>query len=93
MGDMGKVPLLIMQDITITLPRKARKKMKVTALFDQPIQAPIKKGDKLAKLTIEAPGKKKLEVPLFSGADVNRLGLFLRLSAALRYILWGEEAG
>ena len=93
MGDMGKVPLLIMQDLTITLPRKARKKMKVTAHFNQPIQAPIKKGDKLAKLTIEVAGKKKLEVPLFSGADVKRLGLFLRLSTALRYILWGEEAG
>ena len=91
MGDMGKVPLLIMQDLIITLPRKFRKKMKVIAAFNQPIQAPIKKGDKLGTLKIEASGQTKLEVPLYSGADVSRLGLILRLSTAIKYILWGES--
>ena len=91
MGDIGKVPLLIMQDLTLTLPRKFRKKMKVTAVFDQPIQAPIKKGDKLAKLKIEVAGQKKVEVPLFSGADISRLSLLLRLTAAFKYILWGQD--
>ena len=90
MGESGKVPLLIQQDLTITLPRKARKSMKVTAIFDQPIQAPIKVGDKLAVLKVEATGQKSIEIPLFSGTDVNRLGILLRLGAAIKYILWGE---
>ena len=90
MGESSKVPLLIQQDLTITLPRKARKSMKVTAIFNQPIQAPIKIGDKLAVLKVEATGQKSLEIPLFSGADVNRLGILLRFGAAIKYILWGE---
>ena len=91
MGESGKVPLLIQQDLTITLPRKARKSIKVTAKFNQPIQAPIKIGDKLAVLKVEATGQKSREIPLFSGADVNRLGILLRLGAAIKYILWGES--
>jgi len=90
MGESSKVPLLIQQDLTITLPRKARKSMKVTAIFNQPILAPIKIGDKLAVLKVEATGQKSLEIPLFSGADVNRLGILLRFGAAIKYILWGE---
>jgi len=90
MGESARVPLLIQQDLTITLPRKARKSMKVTAIFNQPIQAPIKIGDKLAVLKVEATGQKSLEIPLFSGADVDQLGVFLRLGAAIKYILWGE---
>ena len=90
MGESSKVPLLIQQDLTITLPRKARKSMKVTAIFNQPILAPIKIGDKLAVLKVEATGQKSLEIPLFSGADVDQLGVFLRLGAAIKYILWGE---
>jgi len=90
MGESSKVPLLIQQDLTITLPRKARKSIKVTAIFNQPIQAPIKIGDKLAVLKVEATGQKSLEIPLFSGADVNRLGILLRFGAAIKYILWGE---
>ena len=90
MGESSKVPLLIQQDLTITLPRKARKSIKVTAIFNQPIQAPIKIGDKLAVLKVEATGQKSREIPLFSGADVNRLGILLRFGAAIKYILWGE---
>jgi len=90
MGESSKVPLLIQQDLTITLPRKVRKSIKVTAIFNQPIQAPIKIGDKLAVLKVEATGQKSLEIPLFSGTDVNRLGILLRFGAAIKYILWGE---
>ena len=90
MGVTSKVPLLIQQDLTITLPRKARKSMKVTAIFNQPIQAPIKIGEKLAVLKVEAKGQKSLEIPLFSGADVDQLGILLRFGAAIKYILWGE---
>ena len=91
MGEIGKVPLLIKRDLMITLPRNARRKMKVTAILDEPIQAPIKLGEKLAVLKVEAPGESDLEIPLFSGADINQLGIFLRLGAAIKYILWGEN--
>ena len=64
--------------------------MKVSAVFKQPVPAPIKKGEKLGTLIVRVPGKKDLGVPLVSGTNVNRLGVILRLGAAIKFILWGE---
>ena len=91
LGEDATVPLVIENEILITLPRKARRKMKVTVSFDNPIPAPIAKGDTVATLVITAPGHKPVEVPLSAGADVKRLGLFGRLGSALKAILWGES--
>lgn len=90
LGDKPTVPLLIQDDLTITLPRKARRGMKVTVTFQGPVPAPIKKGDKLATLTITAPDWQPIELPLVAGADVTQLGLVGRLGAALSYIVWGD---
>ena len=85
------VPLLIEEDLVITLARKARLGMKVTVEYEGPKPAPIAKGDRLAKLVVTVPEREPLEVPLVAGADVERLSLFGRLGAALGYILWGQS--
>lgn len=90
LGRERSVPLLIEKDLVITLPRKARGEMKVAATFESPLPAPIAKGDRLAKLVITAPGIDPVEVTLVAGAEVGRLGLFGRLGAALKYLLWGN---
>ena len=91
LGNAISVPLLIERGVKITLPRKARREMKVAVRYNSPIPAPIRKGDRLATLVIEAPDFKTMEIPLISGAQVDRLGLFGRLGAALKYILWGAS--
>ena len=65
--------------------------MKVKVVMETPVPAPIKKGDVLATLKIELPGRPPLEAPLVSGADVGQLGVFSRLGAAVKYVLWGES--
>ena len=89
LGGQAVVPLVTKRGITVTLPRKVTKDIKVAAVFDGPIPAPIRKGDRLANLVITAPGITPQEIPLLAGADVERLGFFGRLSAAAGYILWG----
>ncbi|WP_316976507.1 D-alanyl-D-alanine carboxypeptidase family protein [Shumkonia mesophila] len=90
LGQERSVPLRIGKDLVVTLPRKARGEMKVAATFESPLPAPITKGDRLAKLVITAPGVDPIEVPLVAGTDVQRLGIFGRLGAALKYLLWGN---
>ncbi len=90
LGQERSVPLVIDKDVVITLPRKARGEMKVAATFESPLPAPIAKGAKLAKLVITAPGVDPVEVPLVAGAEVEQLGIFGRLGAALKYLLWGN---
>ncbi len=92
LGEEISVPLVLENDLVIMLPRKARRQMKVAVKFEGPIPAPITKGDKLATLVVSAPNVDAIEVPLVAGADVGQLGLFGRLGAALKQLLWGAAA-
>ena len=89
LGKDATVPLGIDKGLMITLARKARPKMKVTAVFEGPIPAPVAMGTEIARLIITVPGEETVQVPLVAGAEVERLGLLGRLGAALKYILWG----
>ncbi|MEE9316815.1 MAG: D-alanyl-D-alanine carboxypeptidase family protein [Rhodospirillales bacterium] len=91
LGQEATVPLAIERKMLLTLARKARRKMKVTVKFENPIPAPIAKGQKVAKLILTAPGRKPLEVPLVAKNEVKRLGLFGRLGTAIKVIILGES--
>ena len=65
--------------------------MKVKVAMETPAPAPVKKGDVLATLKVELPGRPTMKIPLVSGADIGQLGVFSRLGAAVEYVLWGES--
>lgn len=90
LGEEQMVPLVIDKDLVITMPRKARRDMKVAVTYEGPLPAPIAKGQVLAKLVVSAPDMNNIEVPLVAGRDVGQLGLIGRLGAALKYLLWGS---
>ncbi len=89
LGVEKTVPLSIAKDVLITLPRTARHDMKVTVSFNGPLPAPIKKGTEVGVVTVTAPGIQPVQFPLQAAADVERLGFFGRLGAALKRTLWG----
>ena len=89
LGDKPTVPLIVVDDLTLTLPKKSRRGMKVKVTYDGPIPAPIKKGDRLATLSIITADKDPVDIPLIAADDVNQLGLLGRLGAAFQYILLG----
>lgn len=91
LGDAATVPLVAGDKLEATMPRKSRRDMKVTAVYSDPIAAPIKKGQPVGKLVITAPGVNTVEMPLLAGADVQKLGFMGRMSAALKHILWGAK--
>ncbi len=92
LGDVPTVPLVAGQKLVVTMERKARRDMKVTAVYDGPIAAPIKKGQKVGKLVVTAPGVPTIELPLVAGADVGKLGFGGRMSAAFKYLVWGPKS-
>ena len=89
LGAQATVPLVIGEELTLTLSRTARRNMTVKTVFQGPIPARIETGTELAKLVIEAPDTPRVELPLFAGADVDRLGVFGRLGAAVSFLVWG----
>jgi serine-type D-Ala-D-Ala carboxypeptidase (penicillin-binding protein 5/6) len=87
LGKEHSVPLVATQDVTVMLSRDARPELKTAISFDEPVQAPISKGQQIGKLTITAPGMEPREVPLAAAADVEQLGFFQRVSAKLRFYI------
>jgi D-alanyl-D-alanine carboxypeptidase (penicillin-binding protein 5/6) len=89
LGAEAAVPLVTPKDLTVTIKRAARRAMKATVVYDGPIAAPIEKGAAVAKLVITAPDMEPIQLPLFAGETVERLGVMGRLFAALGYLVWG----
>lgn len=89
LGDKKRVPLVIDEDLTVTVPRNARKDMKVSVVYDGPVPAPIVAGDRVADLVISSPGLEDRVIPLKAAESVNRLGFVGRILSAVKYIVWG----
>lgn len=89
LGEKKRVPLVIDEDLVVTIPRNARKNMKVAVVYDGPVPAPITAGDHVADLVISAPGLDDRVIPLKAAESVNRLGFMGRIMSAVKYIVWG----
>lgn len=91
LGDTNHVSLIVQQDLTVTLPRRSRRKLHAVMAYDGPIPAPISRGIAVADLSISAPGFKTQKVPLVAGESIKPLGTIRRLGAVIQFILWGEN--
>ena len=91
LGAETKVDLVADQKILLTLPRSARRDMKVSVVYEGPIPAPISQGDQIATLKVEVPDQETQEFPLYAAHDVGRLGFVGRIGAAIKYLLWGAN--
>lgn len=89
LGTAKTVPLVLERDLTVTMQRSARKKLKATVVFQEPIPAPITKGQRVATLKITAPNTETMELPLLAAENVERLGVLNRVLAAVTYLVWG----
>jgi D-alanyl-D-alanine carboxypeptidase (penicillin-binding protein 5/6) len=90
LGTDATVPLVLDHDLTITLPRRARRDAKVTVALTQPVPAPIAAGKEIGTLRIAVPDAKTIEIPLKAGKSVEQLGFMGRIKAAIGYLLWGS---
>jgi D-alanyl-D-alanine carboxypeptidase (penicillin-binding protein 5/6) len=69
----------------------ARKKIKLSVVAEEPVPAPIIKGQRIATLKVAGPGIEIREFRLLAGEDVAQLGMFKRVPAAVTYLLWGAR--
>ena len=91
LGDAPSVSLIIPEDLKLTLSRTARDKIKVTVKMNNPVAAPVKKGQRLATLIVSAPNFQTREIPLLAAEDVQQLGFVGRIGAAIQHVLWGSS--
>lgn len=91
---LGKAPsvnLVLAEPLHRVLSRDERRHLKISVNWIDPVSAPISKGQKLGVLTIE--GKNNSEkIDLLAANDVDELGVFDRVGAALKYLIFGAGA-
>lgn len=90
LGTADSVPLVLAQDLRLTLPRRVWRKIKLTAVYEGPVTTPIRRGQELGQLRISGPGMPVINRPLLAGRDVDQLGVIKRIGAAISFLVWGE---
>ncbi len=90
-GKDNTVGLVVGEKVRNTLQKSKINKVKMTAIYDKPVQTPIKKGDRLGVIKIEIPGQPQAEIPLLADKDVEKLGFFGKVAENFRYLLFGKN--
>ena len=91
LGSAPKVGMTIANDLVVTLPRAARRDMKVTTSYDKPVPAPVKQGDAIGKVVVTAADAAPIERPLYAAADVPPIGTLGRMATVAAYLIWGNR--
>lgn len=88
LGQQAQVALTVDKSVRKTLSRTERARTDISLHWSDPIPAPIAKGDRLGTLKITTEDIVE-EIPLLAQYAVGQLGLFDRLGAALKYLIFG----
>jgi D-alanyl-D-alanine carboxypeptidase (penicillin-binding protein 5/6) len=91
LGETSTVAAVVPDGLTLTLPRKARAEMTVKVVYETPVTAPIVAGQEVGKMIISLPDTTPIVVPLQAADAVPRLGPIGRISAGLRYLVFGAQ--
>jgi len=93
LGDAVTVPLVIEDDLTITIPKSARRNMKVRVIYESPVPAPIQAGTTIGRVEVTAPDIEPIVRPLKTTQSVGQLDFFGRITSAINFIIFGASAG
>ncbi|MBO6784714.1 MAG: D-alanyl-D-alanine carboxypeptidase [Alphaproteobacteria bacterium] len=92
LGKSETVPLVIEQELTVTMPKASRRNMEVKVIYESPIPAPVADGAQVARLEVSAPDTETTSRPLKTAASVEQLNFFGRISSAINHIIFGASS-
>ena len=90
LGKEQQLNVYVNQDIYKTIKKGKKKLLKVVLKYEGPIEAPIKKDDKVGKLRLVYDEELVEEYDLLAAKDVEKVNIFTRLIKSLNYLIWGD---
>ncbi len=90
LGKDKKVDVYVNQNIYKTIKKAKKKLLKVVLNYEGPIEAPIKKDQKIGKLKVIYDDELFGEYDLLALNKVDRVNIFTRLIKSLNYLIWGD---
>lgn len=93
LGTEDVVPLTVLEDCVITVPRVAYKDIKVEIRYNSPIEAPLSKNTEVGHVILSAPTlSTPIQIPLVAAAPIDRAGFLKKISLSIRYLIWGKTS-
>ena len=83
--------MLVSETVFRTLRKNKTSKVKMIAVYDKPVKAPIKKGDKLGIAKFQIPNQPEFSVPLVAANDVEKQGIFGKMLKNLQALIVGAK--
>ena len=90
LGKQDNVEVYTNQDIYKTIKKAKKKLLKVSVKYDGPIEAPIKKDEKIAILKVVYDDEIVGEYDLLASTEVKKVNFVSRLLKSLNYLIWGD---
>ena len=90
LGKVDKVDVYTNQDIYKTIKKAKKKLLKVSIKYDGPVEAPIKKDEKIAILKVVYNDELVGEYDLHASQEVKKVNFVSRLLKSLNYLIWGD---
>ena len=90
LGKTSNVNVYTEENIYKIIKKGQKKKLKAKVVYEGPIEAPIKKGQTLAKLMIVYDDETIGEYDLLSIKEVKKVNIISRLMKSLNYLIWGD---
>ena len=88
LGKEPFVPLVLNDDLVITIKKKNIDKYKIKLIYETPIISPIKKGDKVEELHLIEGDSTKIK-DIYAGKNIDKISRFYRSFSIVNYLLFG----
>ena len=78
------------ENIFKTIKKAKKKLLKVSVNYDGPVEAPIKKDEKIATLKVVYDDELVGEYDLLSSKEIKKVNFLSRLFRSINYLIWGD---
>lgn len=83
LGTKPRVGLTTKDGVNVLIPAGSKDQVKVEAVYESPIPAPIAKGDRIGQLVVSVPGTQDAVTPLLAAEDIPEAGFAGRMKGAV----------
>ena len=90
LGKKQKVEGFVNEDIYLTVPKRKKSIINAVIEYNGPIQAPIKKGDKIGILNVFVESSLYGQYDVFSNENIKRSNIFSRILKSINFLVWGD---
>jgi serine-type D-Ala-D-Ala carboxypeptidase (penicillin-binding protein 5/6) len=90
LGKENFVQSYVSEDVFKTIKKAKKKLLKVSVKYDGPVEAPIKKDQKIASLKVVYDQELVGEYDLLSYKEIKKVNFLSRLIKSFNYLIWGD---